>query len=123
MNIRAMVVTANAYFRTRSAINPNGMAKTAATSPARGTATLTDAQAADLAGGRWYVNVHRTSLGNRLLRIVWLTERVLPSGDTVYRMVWPPLSATKVCVSRSSAVICHRGGMSRRSHEAALSHC
>jgi CHRD domain len=28
------------------------------TSPAQGTATLTDAQAADLQGGRWYVNVH-----------------------------------------------------------------
>ena len=28
------------------------------TSPAKGTATLTDAQAADLMGGRWYVNVH-----------------------------------------------------------------
>jgi CHRD domain len=28
------------------------------TSPAKGTATLTDAQAADLQGGRWYVNVH-----------------------------------------------------------------
>ncbi len=28
------------------------------TSPAKGTATLTDAQAADLAAGRWYVNVH-----------------------------------------------------------------
>jgi hypothetical protein len=28
------------------------------TSPAKGTATLTDAQAADLDGGRWYVNVH-----------------------------------------------------------------
>jgi CHRD domain-containing protein len=28
------------------------------TSPAKGTATLTDAQAADLEGGRWYVNVH-----------------------------------------------------------------
>jgi len=28
------------------------------TSPAKGSATLTDAQAADLAGGRWYVNVH-----------------------------------------------------------------
>src|SRR5262249_8082483 len=28
------------------------------TSPATGMATLTDAQAADLAGGRWYVNVH-----------------------------------------------------------------
>src|SRR3954447_22005877 len=27
-------------------------------SPAKGTATLTDAQAADLMGGRWYVNVH-----------------------------------------------------------------
>src|SRR5437868_11514504 len=28
------------------------------TSPARGMATLTDAQAADLQAGRWYVNVH-----------------------------------------------------------------
>lgn len=28
------------------------------TSPAKGTATLTDAQAADLQAGRWYVNVH-----------------------------------------------------------------
>jgi hypothetical protein len=28
------------------------------TSPAKGSATLTDAQAADLAGGHWYVNVH-----------------------------------------------------------------
>jgi hypothetical protein len=28
------------------------------TSPAKGTATLTDAQAADLQGGRWYINVH-----------------------------------------------------------------
>jgi hypothetical protein len=28
------------------------------TSPAKGSATLTDAQAADLMGGRWYVNVH-----------------------------------------------------------------
>lgn len=27
-------------------------------SPATGSATLTDAQAADLMGGRWYVNVH-----------------------------------------------------------------
>ena len=29
-----------------------------ASSPLHGTATLTDAQAADLMGGRWYVNVH-----------------------------------------------------------------
>ena len=28
------------------------------TSPAKGNATLTDAQAADLMAGRWYVNVH-----------------------------------------------------------------
>jgi hypothetical protein len=28
------------------------------TSPAKGTATLTEAQAADLMAGRWYVNVH-----------------------------------------------------------------
>jgi hypothetical protein len=28
------------------------------TSPAKGSATLTDAQAADLIAGRWYVNVH-----------------------------------------------------------------
>src|SRR5580700_7260316 len=28
------------------------------TSPAKGSATLTDAQAADLTAGRWYVNVH-----------------------------------------------------------------
>jgi hypothetical protein len=28
------------------------------TSPAKGSATLTDAQAADLQGGRWYVNIH-----------------------------------------------------------------
>jgi hypothetical protein len=26
--------------------------------PAKGTATLTDAQAADLQGGRWYINIH-----------------------------------------------------------------
>jgi CHRD domain-containing protein len=31
---------------------------TPATSPLKGSATLTDAQAADLMGGRWYVNVH-----------------------------------------------------------------
>jgi hypothetical protein len=28
------------------------------TSPLEGSATLTDAQAADLQAGRWYVNVH-----------------------------------------------------------------
>ena len=28
------------------------------TAPAKGTATLTDAQAADLQGGRWYINIH-----------------------------------------------------------------
>jgi hypothetical protein len=28
------------------------------TSPAKGSATLTDAQAADLTAGRWYINVH-----------------------------------------------------------------
>jgi hypothetical protein len=28
------------------------------TSPAKGSATLTDAQAADLIAGRWYVNIH-----------------------------------------------------------------
>ncbi len=28
------------------------------TSPAKGTATLTDAQAADLQGGLWYINIH-----------------------------------------------------------------
>src|SRR5262249_46817486 len=28
------------------------------TSPAKGSAMLTDAQAADLQGGRWYINVH-----------------------------------------------------------------
>ena len=28
------------------------------TSPVKGSATLTDAQAADLMAGRWYVNVH-----------------------------------------------------------------
>jgi hypothetical protein len=28
------------------------------TSPAKGSATLTDAQAADLTAGRWYVNIH-----------------------------------------------------------------
>jgi hypothetical protein len=27
-------------------------------SPIKGTATLTDAQAADLAAGKWYFNVH-----------------------------------------------------------------
>ena len=31
---------------------------TPATSPMDGTATLTDAQAADLSAGKWYVNVH-----------------------------------------------------------------
>ena len=30
----------------------------AVTSPIKGEATLTDAQAADLAGGKWYFNVH-----------------------------------------------------------------
>ena len=30
----------------------------ALTSPIKGEATLTDAQAADLAGGKWYFNVH-----------------------------------------------------------------
>ncbi|HXQ83467.1 MAG TPA: CHRD domain-containing protein [Xanthobacteraceae bacterium] len=31
---------------------------TPATSPLHGTATLNDAQASDLMGGRWYVNIH-----------------------------------------------------------------
>ncbi|MBI4273821.1 MAG: CHRD domain-containing protein [Rhizobiales bacterium] len=31
---------------------------TALASPAKGTATLTDAHAADLLAGRWYINVH-----------------------------------------------------------------
>jgi hypothetical protein len=31
------------------------------TSPAKGTATLTDAQAADLQGGRWYINIHTSA--------------------------------------------------------------
>lgn len=31
---------------------------TALASPAKGSATLTDAQAADLLAGRWYVNIH-----------------------------------------------------------------
>ncbi len=31
---------------------------TPATSPLKGSATLTDAQAADLMAGRWYVNIH-----------------------------------------------------------------
>jgi hypothetical protein len=30
----------------------------ATSSPAEGSATLTDAQAADLQGGRWYINIH-----------------------------------------------------------------
>jgi hypothetical protein len=30
----------------------------APTSPAKGTATLTDAQAADFQAGRWYINIH-----------------------------------------------------------------
>ena len=34
------------------------MIATSPTSPAKGTATLTDAQAADLAAGRWYINIH-----------------------------------------------------------------
>jgi len=32
-----------------------------ATSPLEGSATLTDAQAADLLGGKWYVNVHTSA--------------------------------------------------------------
>src|ERR1700724_2022186 len=34
------------------------MIATNPTSPAKGTATLTDAQADDLQGGRWYINIH-----------------------------------------------------------------
>ena len=34
------------------------MIATNPTSPVKGTATLTDAQAADLQAGRWYINVH-----------------------------------------------------------------
>lgn len=33
-------------------------AKDVATSPIKGEATLTDAQAADLTGGKWYFNIH-----------------------------------------------------------------
>lgn len=33
-------------------------AKDAGTSPIKGEATLTDAQAADLTGGKWYFNIH-----------------------------------------------------------------
>jgi CHRD domain-containing protein len=43
------------------------------TSPAKGSATLTDAQAADLMAGRWYVNVH--TMANRGGEIRgWLTK-------------------------------------------------
>ncbi len=31
------------------------------TSPAKGSATLTDAQAADLQAGRWYINIHTSA--------------------------------------------------------------
>jgi CHRD domain len=41
---------ANASVALMIATNP--------TSPAKGTATLTDAQAADLQEGRWYINIH-----------------------------------------------------------------
>ncbi len=34
---------------------------TGTTSPLKGTATLTEAQAADLMSGKWYVNVHTTA--------------------------------------------------------------
>jgi len=34
------------------------MIGTSPTSPAKGSATLTDAQAADLQEGRWYINIH-----------------------------------------------------------------
>lgn len=38
------------------------------TSPLRGSATLTDAQAADLMAGKWYVNVHSRNYPNGELR-------------------------------------------------------
>lgn len=39
-----------------------------ATSPLAGMATLTDAQAADLAAGKWYVNVHTAKFPNGEIR-------------------------------------------------------
>ena len=41
---------------------------TSATSPIDGTATLTDAQAADLAAGKWYINVHSAKFPNGEIR-------------------------------------------------------
>ena len=38
------------------------------TSPAKGSAMLTDAQAADLMAGRWYVNVHTAANGGGEIR-------------------------------------------------------
>jgi hypothetical protein len=43
------------------------------TSPAKGSATLTDAQAADLMAGRWYVNVHTMEHRGGEIR-GWLTK-------------------------------------------------
>jgi hypothetical protein len=51
-----------AHFHGPAAAGKNAgvalMIGTNPTSPAKGTATLTDAQAADLQGGLWYINVH-----------------------------------------------------------------
>jgi hypothetical protein len=54
-----------AHFHGPAAAGANApvvlMIGTNPTSPAKGTATLTDAQAADLQGGRWYINIHTTA--------------------------------------------------------------
>jgi len=49
-----------AHFHTGAAgeSGPVAVPITPNTSPFEGSATLTDAQAADLLGGKWYVNVH-----------------------------------------------------------------
>ena len=57
-NLTGPATAAHFHVGAAGANGPVAVPITPATSPFEGSATLTDAQAADLLAGKWYVNIH-----------------------------------------------------------------